>query len=119
MPSDGRYRDGCGCGRGGLFGDGAARGYAGFPGQCPKRGHSLAPAAGARRSAISRQIEGAGRNPRPDVNHSAGCAWACGIAFGIDHFGASAPAAALAKEFGFTPDHIAQLALDTFALAAR
>ncbi len=32
------------------------------------------------------------------------------IAFGIDHFGASAPAADLAKTFGFTPDNIAQLA---------
>ncbi|MEO6836447.1 MAG: transketolase [Candidatus Tumulicola sp.] len=42
-----------------------------------------------------------------------------GIAFGIDHFGASAPAAAIAKAFGFTPDNIAQLALDTFALAPR
>jgi transketolase len=42
-----------------------------------------------------------------------------GLAFGIDHFGASAPAAALAKTFGFTPDNIAQLATDTFALATR
>jgi transketolase len=42
-----------------------------------------------------------------------------GIAFGIDHFGASAPAAAIAKAFGFTPDNIAQLALDKFALATR
>ncbi len=40
-----------------------------------------------------------------------------GFAFGIDHFGASAPAAAIAKGFGFTPDHVAQLALDKFALA--
>ena len=42
-----------------------------------------------------------------------------GLAFGIDHFGASAPAAVLAKTFGFTPDNIAQLATDTFALATR
>jgi transketolase len=42
-----------------------------------------------------------------------------GIAFGIDHFGASAPAAALAKAFGFTPENVAQLAIDTFALATR
>ena len=41
-----------------------------------------------------------------------------GFAFGIDHFGASAPAAAIAKGFGFTPDHIADLALERFALAA-
>ncbi|MBV8601685.1 MAG: transketolase [Candidatus Eremiobacteraeota bacterium] len=33
-----------------------------------------------------------------------------GIAYGIDHFGASAPAGALAKEFGFTPERIAELA---------
>jgi transketolase len=42
-----------------------------------------------------------------------------GIAFGIDHFGASAPAAVLAKTFGFTPENIAQLSIDTFALATR
>ena len=41
-----------------------------------------------------------------------------GLAFGIDHFGASAPMAALAKAFGFTPDHVAQVALDQIALAA-
>ena len=33
-----------------------------------------------------------------------------GLAFGIDHFGASAPAAAIAKGFGFTPEHVAELA---------
>jgi transketolase len=38
-----------------------------------------------------------------------------GLSVGIDHFGASAPAAELAKAFGFTPDSIAQLALDAFA----
>jgi transketolase len=42
-----------------------------------------------------------------------------GFAFGIDHFGASAPAAAIAKAFGFTPDNLAQIALDKFALATR
>jgi len=42
-----------------------------------------------------------------------------GFAFGIDHFGASAPAAAIAKAFGFTADNIAQLASDKFALATR
>jgi transketolase len=42
-----------------------------------------------------------------------------GVAFGMDHFGASAPAAVLAKTFGFTPDNIAQLAVDSFALATR
>jgi transketolase len=40
-----------------------------------------------------------------------------GLTVGIDHFGASAPAAELAKAFGFTPDAIAQLALDAFAPA--
>lgn len=33
-----------------------------------------------------------------------------GIAFGIDHFGTSAPAGAIAKEYGFTPEHVAELA---------
>jgi transketolase len=42
-----------------------------------------------------------------------------GFAFGIDHFGASAPAADIAKAFGFTPDNVADLALEKFALAAR
>ncbi len=42
-----------------------------------------------------------------------------GFAFGLDHFGASAPAAAIAKAFGFTPENVAQLALDKFALATR
>ncbi|HEY1655632.1 MAG TPA: transketolase [Candidatus Tumulicola sp.] len=40
-----------------------------------------------------------------------------GFAFGIDHFGASAPMAELAKAFGFTADNVAQIALDKFALA--
>ncbi|HTX58889.1 MAG TPA: transketolase [Verrucomicrobiae bacterium] len=42
-----------------------------------------------------------------------------GIAFGIDHYGQSAPAAALANAFGFTPEAIAKLALDSFSLAVR
>jgi len=42
-----------------------------------------------------------------------------GYAFGIDKFGASAPAAAIAKAYGFTPDNVAQVALNKFALAAR
>jgi transketolase len=42
-----------------------------------------------------------------------------GFAFGIDHFGASAPMADIAKTFGFTADNVAQLALDKFALATR
>ena len=33
-----------------------------------------------------------------------------GIAIGIDRFGASAPAAAIAKELGFTTDHVAAIA---------
>ncbi|HXO16817.1 MAG TPA: transketolase C-terminal domain-containing protein, partial [Candidatus Dormibacteraeota bacterium] len=42
-----------------------------------------------------------------------------GLAFGIDKFGASAPAAAIAKAYGFTPDNVADLALRKFALTAR
>jgi transketolase len=42
-----------------------------------------------------------------------------GFAFGIDRFGASAPAAAIAKAYGFTPDNVADVALQKFALAAR
>jgi transketolase len=42
-----------------------------------------------------------------------------GYAFGIDHFGRSAPAAAIAKAFGFTADNIANVALEKFALATR
>jgi transketolase len=33
-----------------------------------------------------------------------------GIAYGLDHFGTSAPAPAIEKEFGFTPEHIADVA---------
>ena len=42
-----------------------------------------------------------------------------GFAFGIDKFGTSAPAAAIAKAYGFTPENVADLALQEFALAAR
>ncbi len=42
-----------------------------------------------------------------------------GYAFGIDRFGLSAPAAEIARELGFTPESIAQRALDHFALASR
>ncbi|HXW50504.1 MAG TPA: transketolase [Candidatus Acidoferrales bacterium] len=35
-----------------------------------------------------------------------------GVAIGIDHFGASAPGEILFREFGFTPEHIVQTALD-------
>jgi transketolase len=38
-----------------------------------------------------------------------------GFAFGIDHFGASAPAADIAKEYGFTPENIAAIAAQKFA----
>ena len=40
-----------------------------------------------------------------------------GIAVGIDHFGTSAPAADIAKEYGFTPEHIADVAERVFAAA--
>ncbi len=33
-----------------------------------------------------------------------------GITFGLDHFGTSAPAAAIAREYGFTPEHLADVA---------
>jgi transketolase len=32
-----------------------------------------------------------------------------GIAIGIDHFGASAPAAVLAEQYGFTPEAVAEI----------
>jgi len=38
-----------------------------------------------------------------------------GFAFGIDHFGTSAPAADIAKEYGFTPEHVAEVAAQHFA----
>jgi transketolase len=42
-----------------------------------------------------------------------------GFAFGIDRFGASAPAAAIAQAFGFTPENIAQVASEKFATVRR
>ncbi len=42
-----------------------------------------------------------------------------GYAYGIDHFGASAPAAQIAQEYGFTPEHIAQVAQEAFATVRR
>ena len=42
-----------------------------------------------------------------------------GLAYGIDHFGTSAPAAAIAQAYGFTPDHIAAVAQEQFAAAVR
>jgi transketolase len=42
-----------------------------------------------------------------------------GITFGIDRFGSSAPAADIARSFGFTSEAIARLALDRFSLATR
>jgi transketolase len=38
-----------------------------------------------------------------------------GIAIGLDHFGTSAPAPAIAKEYGFTPEHIADVAAGLLA----
>ena len=38
-----------------------------------------------------------------------------GIAYGLDHFGTSAPAPAIEKEFGFTPEHIADVATGLLA----
>jgi transketolase len=42
-----------------------------------------------------------------------------GITYGIDRFGESAPLADVAKSLGFTPERVAQTALDAFALAKR
>jgi transketolase len=42
-----------------------------------------------------------------------------GFAFGIDRFGTSAPGADVARYFGFTPENVANVALDKFALAVR
>jgi transketolase len=42
-----------------------------------------------------------------------------GYAFGIDHFGTSAPASAIAREYGFTPERIAQVAQEHFATVRR
>ena len=38
-----------------------------------------------------------------------------GFAYGLDHFGTSAPAAAIAGEYGFTPEHIAGVAAGLLA----
>ncbi len=38
-----------------------------------------------------------------------------GWSFGMDHFGASAPAAALEKAFGFTPENMARLVMERFS----
>ncbi|MFN2459582.1 MAG: transketolase [Candidatus Velthaea sp.] len=38
-----------------------------------------------------------------------------GVAIGIDHFGTSAPAAAIAREYGFTPEHVADVAAGLLA----
>ena len=42
-----------------------------------------------------------------------------GFAFGIDHFGRSAPAKDIAEHFGFTAENIAKIAMERFALATR
>jgi transketolase len=42
-----------------------------------------------------------------------------GLTYGIDRFGLSAPMADIAKALGFTPERVAQAALDAFALAPR
>ncbi|HEX3368617.1 MAG TPA: transketolase [Candidatus Cybelea sp.] len=42
-----------------------------------------------------------------------------GYAFGIDRFGASAPMAEIAKAYGFTPENLANVALEHFTFAAR
>lgn len=42
-----------------------------------------------------------------------------GFAFGIDHFGTSAPAGEIAKAYGFTPENIAQVAQEHFATVRR
>ncbi len=42
-----------------------------------------------------------------------------GFAFGVDKFGTSAPLAAVAKAYGFTPDNVADVALSKLQLAAR
>jgi transketolase len=42
-----------------------------------------------------------------------------GFAFGVDHFGTSAPAEAIAKAYGFTPENIAKIASERFATVSR
>ncbi len=38
-----------------------------------------------------------------------------GIAYGLDHFGTSAPAADIQHEYGFTPQHVADVAAGLLA----
>jgi transketolase len=40
-----------------------------------------------------------------------------GLAYGLDHFGTSAPAADIQKEYGFTPRHVADVAAGLLANA--
>ena len=42
-----------------------------------------------------------------------------GYAFGVDRFGTSAPAEAIAKAYGFTPGNIAKIASERFATVSR
>jgi transketolase len=42
-----------------------------------------------------------------------------GIAFGVDRFGASGPASAIAQAYGFTSENITRIALERFAPARR
>ncbi len=42
-----------------------------------------------------------------------------GYSYGIDHFGTSAPAGDIAREYGFTPEHVAQVAQEHFATVRR
>ncbi len=42
-----------------------------------------------------------------------------GFTYGIDRFGLSAPAADVARELGFTPEHVARVAIDHFSFAPR
>jgi transketolase len=61
---------------------------------------------------------------RMSIEAAATLGWATyvgdrGFAFGIDRFGASAPGADVARYFGFTPENVANVALEKFALAVR
>ena len=63
-------------------------------------------------------------NARISVEAAATLGWSKyvgdrGYAFGIDRFGASAPLAEIAKAYGFTPENLADVALEHFAFAAR
>ena len=50
--------------------------------------------------------------PRLAVEAAATFGWSewADAALGLDHFGASAPAEVLFEKFGFTPEHIAEMA---------